>query len=60
MQCLNQTTWFMTKVLLNEAELELIEAIRNLRQAYPNGYENLLWYAQQLFDELVEMPPGDE
>lgn len=50
----------MTRVLLNEAELELIEAIRNLRRAYPNGYENLLWYAQQLFDELVEMPPGDE
>ncbi|MBR1935094.1 MAG: ArsR family transcriptional regulator [Muribaculaceae bacterium] len=50
----------MDKVLLNPAELELIEAIRNLRLAYPNGYEELLWYAQQLFDKLVEMPPEDE
>ena len=50
----------MTKVLLNDAELELIEAIRNVRLSYPNGYENLLWYAQQLFDELVEMPPMDD
>ena len=50
----------MDRVLLNAAELELIEAIRNVRKAYPNGYENLVWYAQQLFDELVEMPPEDE
>jgi hypothetical protein len=50
----------MTKVLLNAEELELIEAIRNLRRAYPDGYENLLWYAEQLFDKLVEMPPVDE
>ena len=48
------------KVLLTIEELELIEAIRNVRRAYPNGYEELLWYAQQLFDKLVEMPPGDE
>lgn len=46
----------MTKVLLNAEELELIEAIRNVKRSYPNGYENLLWYAQQLFDQLVEMP----
>lgn len=50
----------MNKVLLNDAELELIEAIRNVRKAYPNGYENLVWYAQQLFDKLVEMPADDE
>ena len=50
----------MNEALLNDAELELIEAIRNIRKAYPSGYENLVWYAQQLFDELVEMPPADE
>ena len=50
----------MNEALLNDAELELIEAIRNIRKAYPNGYEKLVWYAQQLFDELVEMPPADE
>ena len=31
----------MNEALLNDAELELIEAIRNIRKAYPNGYENL-------------------
>lgn len=50
----------MERVLLTTPELELIEAIRNVRRAYPNGYENLLWYAQQLFDELVEMPAVDD
>ena len=50
----------MNEALLNDAELELIEAIRNIRKAYPNGYENLVWSAQQLFAELVEMPPADE
>ena len=48
------------KVLLTIEELELIEAIRNVRRAYPNGYDELLYYAQQLFDELVEMPPEGE
>lgn len=42
------------QVNLSEDELSLIEAIRNLRRAYPNGYENLLYYAQELFDELVD------
>ena len=41
---------------LNEKEAELIEAIRNYRLSYPDGYPQLLWYAQQLFDDLVAMP----
>jgi hypothetical protein len=41
---------------LNEKEAELIEAIRNYRLSYPDGYPQLLWYAQQLFDDLVDMP----
>jgi len=41
---------------LNEKEAELIEAIRNYRLSYPGGYPQLLWYAQQLFDDLVDMP----
>ena len=44
----------MTNVLLNEVELELIEAIRNVRRAYPNGYDNLLYHAQQLFDDPAQ------
>ena len=41
---------------LNEEEAELIEIIRNLRRAYPNGYENQLWLAQMLFDKLTDLP----
>ena len=41
---------------LNEDEAELIEGIRNLRRAYPNGYRNQLWLAQQIFDELTDFP----
>ena len=50
----------MNRDHLNAEESELIEAIRNVRQAYPNGYDNLVYYAQQLFDKLVEMPPVDD
>lgn len=42
------------KASLSEDELELIEAIRNYKKAYPNGQEELLWYAQQKFDELID------
>lgn len=41
---------------LNEEEAELIEVIRNLRKAFPNGYENQLWLAQEIFDKLVDLP----
>ena len=39
---------------LTEAEADMIAAIRNYKHSYPNGYPELLWYAQQLFDELIE------
>ena len=41
---------------LNAKEEELIAAIRNYRKGFPDSYPNLLYYAQQLFDELVDMP----
>lgn len=46
----------MEKIVLTEKERELIEAIRNYRRAYPNSYPELLYYAQELFDELTDMP----
>ncbi|WP_297177499.1 hypothetical protein [uncultured Porphyromonas sp.] len=47
----------MTKKMeLEEEEVELIELIRNIRRAYPNGYEQLLLAAQQVFDDLVDLP----
>lgn len=39
---------------LTEIEAELICAIRNYVRSYPNGHPELLWYAQKIFDELVE------
>jgi hypothetical protein len=43
------------KVDLTEDEWELIEAILNYKLAYPIGYPNLLFYAQQKFDELTDI-----
>ncbi len=46
----------MKKYELNEDEAELIEVIRNLRRSYPNGYDNQLWLAQEIFDKLIDLP----
>lgn len=46
----------MKQLEVTEEEEELILAIRNLIKAYPNGYKELLWFTQQLFDELVDLP----
>lgn len=46
----------MKQVILSEEEMELIEAIRNVQKAYPNGYDELVWYAQAIFDDLVDLP----
>ena len=51
----------MIKFLLTDKEAELIEVIRNIRRSFPNGYENLLLYARELFDDLVDLPKdGDD
>lgn len=39
---------------VTELESDLIAAIRNYVDSYPNGYPELLAYAQMLFDELVD------
>lgn len=44
------------KIDLNKKEEELIAAIRNYRMGYPDSYPNLLYYAQQIFDELTDLP----
>jgi len=41
------------KVALSEREADLIAAIRNYVKSYPDGYPELLDYAQRLFDDLV-------
>lgn len=44
------------KIKLTEKEEELIMAIRNYQKSYPNGYPQLLYYIQQLVDELTDRP----
>lgn len=44
------------KIEVTEIEFELLESIRNYNKSYPNGYPELLWYAQQVFDSMLRMP----
>ena len=44
------------KIELTEKEEELIRAIRNYQKSFPNGYPQLLYYIQQLVDELTDLP----
>lgn len=41
---------------LTKEEAELIEAIRNYQNSFPNGYPQLLWYAQELFESMTDLP----
>lgn len=38
---------------ITEQENDLIEAIRNFQNAYPNGSKELRRYARILFDEMM-------
>lgn len=50
----------MSKKELTEKEEELIEAIRNYRASFPNGYPQLLWYCNQLYEKLVDLPESED
>lgn len=41
---------------VTQEEANLIMAIRNYCNSYPNGYPNLLDYAQDIFDRMTDMP----
>ena len=43
-------------IKVSQDEEELIKAIRNYCDSYPNGYPELLDYAQDLFDRMTDMP----
>lgn len=49
----------MGKMDLTETEEDLIMAIRNYQNSFPNGYPQLLWYIQQILDELIDLPKED-
>lgn len=44
------------KIELTEKEEELIRAIRNYQRSFPNGYPQMLYYIQQIVDELTDLP----
>lgn len=43
----------MEKVKLSSKEYDLIMAIRNYKKSYPNGFPEVLWYIERLFNELI-------
>ena len=43
----------MEKVKLTEKEFDLIMAIRNYGKSYPDGYPEIRWYIERLFNELI-------
>lgn len=44
------------KMTITLEEQELIMAIRNYCNSYPNGYPQLLEFAQDIFDRMTDMP----
>ena len=46
----------MNKLQLTEAEEDLIRAIRNYNKTYPDGYPELLWLAEELFNNMLRQP----
>ena len=44
----------MEKVKLTEKEYDLIMAIRNYGKSYPDGYQEIRWYIERLFNELID------
>lgn len=44
------------KMEVTPEEEELIKAIRNYCASYPNGYPELLDYAEDIFQRMTDMP----
>ena len=47
------TDMSMEKLKLTDKEFDLIMAIRNYKNSYPNGYPEIRWYIEKLFNELL-------
>lgn len=50
----------MEKVKLTEKEADLILVIRNYKKSYPNGYPEIRWYIEKLFNELLDEAENKE
>jgi len=46
----------MEMMEVSPEERELLEAVRNYNKSFPDGYPQLLWYAQELFDNMIRQP----
>lgn len=46
----------MIRMNVTLEEEDLIKAIRNYCSSYPNGYPELLDYAEDLFQRMTDMP----
>lgn len=44
----------MEKVKLTEKEADLIYAIRNYKKSYPNGYPEMRFFIETLFQEMMD------
>ena len=49
----------MIKATLTEKEFDLIEAIRNYKKSYPNGYPEIRGYIERVFNELIAEAEND-
>ncbi|MCX4291506.1 MAG: ArsR family transcriptional regulator [Odoribacter sp.] len=44
----------MKTAALTEEGYDLIMAIRNYKKSYSDGYPEILWYIERLFNELLD------
>ena len=44
----------MKKLLLTDKEADLIEMIRNYGKSYPNGYPQIKWEIDRIYNELLD------
>lgn len=45
---------YMKTLKLTEKEFDLIMSIRNYGKSFPNGYPEIRWYIERLFNELID------
>ena len=41
---------------VTDEELELLRAIRNYNKSFHDGYPELLWYAEEIFNNMLRQP----
>lgn len=44
----------MAKVELDDDEIDIIETIRNIKRAYPNGFLQLMKALEMMIEEYIE------